>query len=227
MTDFNEAIQEGAGDRNIVILQPVRAEDVGRRGRPRTKVNPSDVRVTPDKVYPAPQAPGGPAPTKAEEDKADAEKRRKRERRAREVDEIKEKIVTDLNEQILQGLVSFGVPQEFLYKGRPRSAVVSNNYTDIGNALCVTPMHANWMAHGYLELRDVPAIKKWIGQSNPDSVSWFWVGFGALGLLSYLTQLKQAMDMLKDLKTKMQEAMANAQKEPEGFDANPMQFSEA
>jgi hypothetical protein len=205
---------EPAKPKNIMILQAVKAEDVGKRGpgRPQTKINPTNVR--PDQVYPAgsPQSASALKASQAAEDEAERLRLRKIERKKRETADLTRTIVEEYNDQIISAIVSVGFPAEFLYKPGfiPKSAQVNSGYTDLANALCINPMQAQWMARGWVEAKEVPMIKKLMGENKSDGPGYIWMLLGGLGVFSYTTQLMKAMKMMSELKDTLNQMKANS-----------------
>ncbi len=193
MSDFEESAKREPNP-NIMILQPVKADEVLKRGRPKTRVQPDDVYKPPSSTSSTSSYTPGlkkPAP-KSPRDKK------------REIEDLATKIVEDLNEGIIEALTTVGIPAEFLYKnGKAPIPTVSSKYTDLGNMLCVSPLQANWMAHGWFEAKDIPAIKRFVGDGNKEGPSYIWMALGGLGAAGYLSQLVKAVNALNGIKDEL------------------------
>ena len=185
MTDI-----DGGANPNIMILQPVKADEVLKRGRPKTKVNPDDVYKPPPINVSSTE---GKQPSQAEKKQALRNKKQ-------EIEEVKTRIVEDLNDVLIETISSIGVPAEFLYvSGKVPAKSVSSKYTELGNAFCINDLQANFMAHGWVEAKEVPALKKILGESKKEGPSYLWIGLGILGALSYIKQLTTAINEIKNL----------------------------
>ncbi len=190
------------------VMQAVDTDQLTRpRGRPRTKVQPSEVYTsTPKQNQPPTQQ----------------EKKQEKKNKKAQVEEVTRKILEDFNDAIIEGISTIGVPAEFLYKsGRSPVRIVNTQYTDLANMLCINPMQANWMAHAYIELAEVPAIKKLIGEGGEkEGPSYIWMGLGLLGLGSYVVQMTKAIKALTDIKAKF-DAITAMQEEADKARQNP------
>ena len=172
---------------NVFILEPVKADEVLKRGRPKTKVSPSDVYTT--------STTSTQGSVKAASDKVRILRDKKK-----EIEDTKRQIVEDLNDSIIEVITTIGIPEEFLYKGgRPPVKVNNSKYTELGNAFIIQDVPASWMAHGYVEAKELPALKKLLGANNKEGPSYFWMGLGALGLISYITSLVKGVNEIKKI----------------------------
>lgn len=205
-------------DATSIIMQPADVTPKPR-GRPRTKVQPADVRQPTGPTSPfqtgAGGVPGSPPPrapgshvtgststAKSVED----ELRKKAEKKAKEIKDLTGKIVGDFNDQLLAGIITLGIPAGFLYKEGhgPVSEMPDSIYTPIGQAICINPMQANWIAHGILEAKEFPLIQKITLGGKEDGPSYFWLALGGLGMLSYFQGLLTAVTQMRKLMKEMQ-----------------------
>jgi hypothetical protein len=217
---------------NVMILTPVNAEEVGKRGpgRPRTKVNPTDVKVTPSSVYPPPQTSAAAKAAQVAEDEQEKKRLAKLARKRAETTDLKNQIVGEFNDQIIEALISVGFPSEYLYKPGyvPKSSIVNSNYSELGNALCINPSQAQWMARGWVEAKEIPQVKKLIGEGGKtDGPAYLWVALGGLGLFSYVSQLTKAMKMIGEIRDHMSRIAQAAVENVEQESATAPSFSEA
>jgi hypothetical protein len=193
-------------DSSSVILQPASVGPTTgtKRGRPRTKVQPADVRTFGSLPGPPPpRAPGTPPSSKVVTDE-DEQRRRKQERKDKDIKSLQAKIVKEFNEQLLEGLSTLGIPAAFIWKdGNSPIQVVDSNLTPMAQAICINPMQANWMAHGIVEAKEFPAIQKlMIGKQ--EGPSYLWLALGGLGLISYLQGLFTAVSQMRKLMAELQ-----------------------
>lgn len=91
--------------------------------------------------------------------KAELEARRirammaKADSKKKKVDDYTNRIVSELNDNIMAAFISMGVPSTVLYKnGAPPIPVVSSNYTPIANQLAVKPLQAKAVAAFLVDL---------------------------------------------------------------------------
>ncbi len=181
---------------NVVILQPVKADEVGKRGRPRSKVRPDEV-----KTGGAPKIPSLPL--------TDDEKEKQRKLKQARINNTQAIIVNDLNEAIISGIASLGIPAQFLYKtGHPKVEAVNTNYTDLAALFCINSSQANWIARGWIEAQEIPAVKRVVGTPK-EGPSYLWIVLGGFGALSYVTQLSRAIKMLKEIKETLERVEVN------------------
>jgi hypothetical protein len=71
-------------------------------------------------------------------------------------------------------------------------------------------MQAQWMARGWVEAKEVPMIKKLMGENKSDGPGYIWMLLGGLGVFSYTTQLMKAMKMMSELKDTLNQMKANS-----------------
>jgi hypothetical protein len=226
-----------SGTSTATVLQPLkpgesRPASAPRRGRPRTKVQPADLSSGLGAVFPdaslrtAASTPGAqqriaPAPPGAKVESESEKKARLKQQYVKHVDELQKKIVTEFNDQLLQALMVVGIPGSFLYKDGsiPAKALKDSIYTPLGQALTINAYQADWIAHGICEVEKAEWVKKLNLTFDPDKPSYFWIGMGGLGAISYIggmisavTEMRKMVTELKNLQ-KMQSM--GPQPEPE------------
>lgn len=208
---FGQNSSENSGEK-IIILQPTRPEDVPKRGRPRTKVQPAEVRAG----SPTPSTPSS-GPVSAQLQKNEEERRRLlNQKKAREVDEYRKKIITEFNDQLIEAFCALGFPSEFFYtSGSPKKLAKDPNYTDLANGIMINDLQAGWVAHGLVEVKYIPAIQKLMIGTNPDGPSYFWIAMGALGIFSYASTVVTTMKKLREIMATLQQIKDAKPPEPE------------
>jgi hypothetical protein len=201
----------GDSGEKIIILQPTKPEQVAKRGRPRTKVQPTEVRLQPPPSQPSS------APISSQLQKNEEERRRLlSQKKAREVTEYQKKIITEFNDQLIEAFVALGFPGEFFYtSGSPKKLAKDPNYTDLANGIMVNDLQAGWIAHGLVEIKYIPAIQRLLIGTNPDGPSYFWIAMGALGAFSYATTIMTTMKKLKEIMATLQDIKSAQPSEPE------------
>jgi hypothetical protein len=209
----------GDSGEKIIILQPTKPEDVPKRGRPRTKVQPAEVRTQPSTTQSS-------APISSQLQKNEEERRRLlNQKKHREVDEYQKKIITEFNDQLIEAFVALGFPGEFFYtSGSPKKLAKDPNYTDLANGIMINDLQAGWIAHGLVEIKYIPAIQKLMIGSNPDGPSYFWIAMGALGIFSYASTLVTTMKKLREIMATLENIKNATPPQPE---YNGPTFSEA
>lgn len=192
-----------------IIMEPVDPDELfkPRRGRPRTKVRPNEV-YTPPPTQPKAAGKEDGKPTKESKDKA--------------VKAVTEKLVNDFNAGLIEALTTVGIPEQFLYaNGRATVQVVNNQYTPLGNALCINKTQANWMAHGFVEAKEIPWVGKLVGPtSDKEGPSYFWMILGAVGLGSYILQMSKAVNALHEIQGKLKQMSVKIEAQDE---SNPQE----
>lgn len=189
-----------SGAAKRVVLQPMQPKESKERrppGRPKTTVRPDDVRTGGQRVTPTARA-------EKVEPRPESESERKARLRTaynKQVDDLQKKIVGEFNDQLLQALMVVGVPAGFLYKegAIPKKVAPDSIYTPLGESLTLNAFQADWIAHGIVELEKLPWLKNLNLTYDPDKPSYFWVGMGGLGAVSYVAGLLTAVGQLRKM----------------------------
>jgi hypothetical protein len=112
--------------------------------------------------------------------------------------------------------MTVGIPGEFLYKtGAPKSKVIDSNYTELANSFCINDSQANWIAHGIVEAKEIPQVKKLLGGPAHEGPSYLWMILGGFGAFSYAKQLTTAIKQLKEITDALNTIQNSAADEPE------------
>jgi hypothetical protein len=133
--------------------------------------------------------------------------------------ELQEKISDAINETIMLGLTSIGVPIALLYKPgqEPAAATESEKYTDMAKGLTITPNQAKFWGRLLAELESTEAGKKFSNTTGTGNGPLLI--YGALSIMTGLQYIQNASNTYKQLKPfidqyhAMQEIMAQQARE--------------
>lgn len=112
------------------------------------------------------------------------------------VDEYVKMFTDDINEQIMAGLITLGVPPEALYKeGRvPQTVQVNPAYTPIANALAIKPTQARNVSRFLVELQWTDAGQRMQQRATSGKAPLVYSGIMAgISLITYANGLNQTM----------------------------------
>lgn len=114
--------------------------------------------------------------------------------------ELQEKIAEGINETIMLGLTSIGIPVALLYKPgqEPAMAMESEKYTDLAKGMLVSPNQARFWARFAAEMEQTERGKSLTAATGSGNAPLFI--YGALSLLTGVQYIQTATNTLRNLK---------------------------
>ena len=152
-----------------------------------------------------------PPRTNGKQDDEPKPTKRTKEEKKKRADELTKKITEEFNENVLEILMTLGMPAEMLYKEGhiPAHAPTNSIYTPIGDKLTIAKDQAYYMSKFVTEMEDTSIGKKFSGVAGGDSKLPL-LFYGAMSGVSMLQWAKGLQEVMAEIK-KLQDLQRQAQ----------------